>query len=307
MKNFKILGLLLCLFAVNAWGAELTPTQKKAQVALYKYLEKEQFKPQVDEKDNSLCIRQDGVLYWITFSGESPILYTFNRTGYKVGTGEKQYKRTPAIVAANEVNRTHPGVKLTVGEKNVRIAIEVFMADPEHFSAVFRQYLKMFDGVDADFKKAYSHALRMETEAAERMENEMRKNLPPSKLRDKIENVSFRLVDEAGEETTAYDKALRSFNAYYVQARIEFKPWAEPTAEYTIQMKIYRPDGKPVYFDGHKYTAQETIQINKSKKPQLVEFNKAGSSENGFWKGGEYKVELLEGGDVIYTTTFTML
>lgn len=307
MKNLKILMLFLCVCIANAWGADLTPAQKKAQLRLYSYLEKEKYNPEIDVSDNSVCFRQDGVLYWITFTEDSPILYTFNRKAFKVGNEDNSYKRKPAIIAANEVNNLHNGVKVTVGEKKITIAIQVYMADPDDFTAVFKKYLSMFNNIDEDFKKAYHNAINAEKESADRLEEEMRRNLPPSELRNAIENVSIRLVDSEGKETTPYDQPLRSFKANYIQARLEFKPWKEKSEDFTLQLRVFQPNGKPLYLPGKRYTAEMTINLEKSKKNQMIEFDQFGTDSNGFWKAGEYKLEVLEGGDVIYTTTFNFL
>lgn len=307
MKTLKILCLLLSICAAEAWSADLTPAQKTAQRKLYTYLENEKFNPEVDMSDNSVCFRRDGVLYWVTFSEDSPVLYTFNRKAFKIGTDDNAYKRQPAIIAANEVNNKHKGVKVTVGEKKVSIAIEVYIAKPEDFNAVFKKYLSMFDNVDTDFKNSYRYALSMEKESAERLEEEMRKNLPPSELRNTIENVSIRLVDADGNETTPYDQPLRSFKANFIQVRLEFKPWKDKSEDFTLQLRVFQPNGKPLYLPGRRYTAEMPVVLEKSKKNQLIEFDQFGTDINGFWKAGEYKLEVLEGGDVIYTTTFTML
>lgn len=307
MKTFKIVCLFLFVCIANAWSADLTPAQKKAQLKLYSYLEKEKFNPEVDVSDNSVCFRRNGVLYWVTFTEDSPILYTFNRKAFKIGTEDNNYKRKPAVIAANEVNNKHKGVKVTVGEKKVNIAIQVYMADPNDFTAVFKKYLSMFDGIDEDFKRAYHEAYNREKESADRLEEEMRKNLPPSELRNAIENVSIRLVDAEGKETTPYDQPLRSFKANYIQPRLEFKPWKEKSEEFTLQLRVFQPNGKPLYLPGKRYTAEMPINLEKSRKNQLIEFDQFGTDINGFWKAGEYKLEVLEGGDVIYTTTFNIL
>lgn len=308
MKTIRLLLLcILCTTATSIWGVSLTPAQEKAQSKLYAYLKNAKFDPKVDESDNSVTFRHNGVLYWVTFEEESPILYTFHRNGFRIGTESNTYKRKPAILAANEINLHHKGVKVTVGEKKVHIAIEVYAAQPEDFNAVFRKYFSMFGNISEEFKKEYEVAVKAEKDNANRIEEEMRKNLPPSELRDAIENVSIRLVDAAGNETTPYDQPLRSFKANYIQARLEFKPWKEKTEEFTLQLRVMKPNGQPLYLPGKRYTAEMPMVLEKSKKNQFIEFDQFGTDLNGFWKAGEYKLEVLEGGDVIYTTTFNIL
>ncbi|MGM9869138.1 MAG: hypothetical protein ACI30R_05885 [Sodaliphilus sp.] len=306
MKKINLLVCLLIAFASHAFAADLTPSQEKAQRALYAYLDKNKFNPEVDT-DNSVCFRKDGVLYWINIDEESPILFTFQRKGFKVGTDDSSFKRRPAILAANEVNCKHNAVKLKVTEKRVEIAMQVYIEKAEDFTAVFNEYLKCFDEVDQDFKQAYSAAVKAEREEAERIEREALKNLPPSVLRDFVKSMSFRLLDASGNVTTPYDQPLRSFKARYIQARIEFLPWKEKEAKFNLQIKVTRPNGNPIYIKGKKCTAEGEITLQKSKKNQLFEISEFGSEKEGFWKAGEYKVELIESGDVIYTTTFNIL
>ena len=170
MKKIKLICCMLIASAVQVFAGDLTPVQEKAQRSLYAYLMKEKFDPSVDSSDNSVCFRRAGVLYWITFAEDSPILYTFHRKAFKVGNDANSYKRTPAIIAANEVNRSHKTVKVTVEEKKVEIAIQVYASKTEDFTSVFNSYFKRFEDVDADFITAYKTALKAEREAAERIE-----------------------------------------------------------------------------------------------------------------------------------------
>ncbi len=307
MKTLKIIICLLLAFTASASAGDLTPAQKDAQLKLYNYLQKKKYEPSVDTSDNSVCFRREGVLYWITFDENSPILYTFHRKAFKVGTDEMSYKRIPSIIAANEVNRKHKTVKLTVEDKKVEIAIQVYAAKTEDFTAVFSSYFSRFEDVDTDFKNEYQTALKAERESRNRLEEEARKDLPPSVLTDKIVNMSFRLLDADGVEKTAYDQPLRSFNARYIQARIEFAPWREKAQDFDLQLRVTRPNGKTICMPGKKVTSEMTVTLEKSKKNQMIELGQFGSPKEGFWKAGEYKVEVIESGDVIYTTTFNIL
>lgn len=307
MKTLKIIICLLLAFTASALAGDLTPAQKDAQLKLYNYLQKKKYEPSVDTSDNSVCFRREGVLYWITFDENSPILYTFHRKAFKVGADEMSYKRIPSIIAANEVNRKHKTVKLTVEDKKVEIAIQVYAAKTEDFTAVFSSYFSRFEDVDTDFKNEYQTALKAERESMNRLEEEARKDLPPSVLTDKIVNMSFRLLDADGVEKTPYDQPLRNFNARYIQARIEFAPWREKAQDFDLQLRVTRPNGKTICMPGKKVTSEMNVTLEKSKKNQMIELGQFGSPKEGFWKAGEYKVEVIESGDVIYTTTFNIL
>ena len=270
MKTLKIIICLLLAFTASASAGDLTPAQKDAQLKLYNYLQKKKYEPSVDTSDNSVCFRREGVLYWITFDENSPILYTFHRKAFKVGADEMSYKRIPSIIAANEVNRKHKTVKLTVEDKKVEIAIQVYAAKTEDFTAVFSSYFSRFEDVDTDFKNEYQTALKAERESMNRLEEEARKDLPPSVLTDKIVNMSFRLLDADGVEKTAYDQPLRSFNARYIQARIEFAPWREKAQDFDLQLRVTRPNGKTICMPGKKVTSEMNVTLEKSKKNQMM-------------------------------------
>ena len=308
MKTFNLIIMLMVAFATEAFSKDLTPSQEKAQRSLYAYMQKEKFDPSVDTSDNSVCFRRGGVLYWIDIEGDSHFLFTFHRKAFKVGKeSEQAYRRDIAIKAVNDVNRKHKTVKLTVEENKVDIAIRVYVTKVEDFTSVLNKYLNEFKEVDTDFKKAYEVEKTAIKRAEERAEEEARKNLPPSILRNKIVNVSFRLIDSNGNEKTPYDQPLRSFNAKYIQPRLEFEPWRDDDATFVVQIKVTRPNGNAIYLPGKKYTSEKELTLKKTKKNQFVEFVEFGSEKDGFWKAGEYKVEIMESKDVIFTTTFNIL
>lgn len=307
MKRLKFIVFLLLAFAATVSAADLTPVQEKALRSVYTYLTKEKYDPSVDTSDNSVCFRRNNVFYWITFEGDSPLLYTFHRKAFKVGEENDTYKRNPSIVACNEVNRKHKTLKLTVEEKKVDIAIQAYAVKPEDFTAVFPTYLSQFSTVYDDFKNEYEKAVVAEQEILNRLENESKKNLPPSVLRNQISSISFRLLDADGTERTPYDQPLRSYDARYIQARLNFKAWMDNDKDFKLQMKVTRPNGKVIYLPGKKVTAEMPVILKKSKKTQMIEFDQFGSAKEGFWKAGEYRVEVIESGDVIYTTTFNIL
>ena len=82
---------------------------------------------------------------------------------------------------------------------------------------------------------------------------------------------------------------------------------AKGDTEFKIQLKVTKPDGNPIYLPNKKVTAEGDITIQKSKKNQMIEIDQFGSSKEGFWKAGEYKVEVIEGGDVVFITSFNIL
>lgn len=307
MRTLKLIICMLFAFSASVFATDLTPAQQKAQRHVYDYLKQNNYKPVIDASDNSVCFHDKEVLYWVSFESESPVLYSFHRKGFKVA-GEKAYKRCTAIVAANEVNSKHQVVKLSVGEKKVDIAIQVYAKSPEDFTAVFKQYFKLFEKIDSDFIAAYNKAEKAKTECVKKEEvvQETVTPVKPSVLRDQVNGVSFRLTDANGKAVSEYDQPIRSYGAQYVQTRVTFKA-NKKEAKYNLQMRIYRPDGRSICLKGKNISSEKEVTLKKSKKEQNMEFDIFGSAQEGFWNAGEYKVEVIESGNVIYTTTFNML
>lgn len=311
MKLFKLtLALIACgIFSGNAPAQSLlTPAQEKAQHSLYFFLDKEKFHPDIDTSDNSVCFRKDGILYWVTFSDTTPTLYTLHRKGYKVGVGKDLYEKTPAIIAANEVNLKLPGIKVVVSDDRVSLVLETYAATPQDYNNMFKNCFRTFINVDANFKAAYKEALNKQKADNEETLRQITEVLPPSALRNSIKAVEFRLVDGAGYPITQFNEPLRSHNARFIQPAIRLNPWNGEPRTATLYIKVTAPDGEPIYLPGKKYTAQIEVPYEKSKKADLIELPDVfGSEKEGFWKAGEYKFEILDAYDVIYQTTFNLL
>lgn len=285
----------------------LTQTQEKAQRSFYFYLDKMKFKPEVDMSDNSVCFRQNDVLYWVTFSDTNPMLYTLHRKGYKVGEGKDLYKKEPAIIAANEINKLYPGIKVTVNDDKVSLELQTYAASTQDYNNVFTHCLGTFKTVDTDFKKLYKKALdeKIETDAENmRQINEM---ISPSTLRGQIKSVSFRLLDGNNKPVSDYNEPLRAYLARYIQPCVEFNQWNGETRNVKLFVRIITPDGDIICLPGKKYTAVMNVTLEKNKKDTIYEEDVVGSEKEGFWKPGEYKFEILDGLDVIYDTRFNIL
>lgn len=314
-KKLKITLCLLLLAVIPVFAGELNETQKQAQRAIYDYLQKNHRDPVIDESDNSVCFYSNELFYWISFDKESkaPLLYSLHVKGFKVGSGKDQYRRSPAIVAANEVNLKHNAVRTTVDEKKVNFSIDVYAQKTENFTSVFEQNFQQLKGIHKEFKDAYSTALaaaqKAEQERADKAEQEARKNLPPSELRGMVEYVAFRSVDKDGKAVTEYDRPLRRSETHYIQVLVDIAPWQDRDKETVLELRITRPNGQPL--TDKKTTSQLKISLVKSRKTQSFEFgdvnNLIGSDKPDFWQAGEYKVDILEGGDVIKSTSFNLL
>ncbi len=288
---------------------KMTPAQEKAQNALYYYLDKEGYKPEVDTTDNSVCFRdKENVLFWITTSKDSPMCYTLHRKGFRVGDGKEDYKRTPSIIAANEVKTSFPDINITVTDKKVHLEMNTYAASTQDYTKVFKDCFDKFSGVDKAFKREYEKAYKKELDDRDRAQQQLQDMVGPSELKDYIAGISFRIVNANDEVVADYGKSLKTKVAEYVQFKFEFNPWRQDSFDTTFYIRVTAPDGKPFLKAGKTYSLEMPVEIKKSKKKREWESAELfGSPKEDFWKPGEYKVEVLDGVTVIYTTEINML
>ncbi|MGM9688132.1 MAG: hypothetical protein ACI3YD_03705 [Alloprevotella sp.] len=306
MKKFAM-ALSLLLVCLQAAAIDLTPAQKKAQRSVYDYLESKNYVPSVDVSDESVTFRIGGVLYWIAFSGENPMLYSFHRNGYKIGDDDNKRDPELARIAANAVNLKHKAVKVVLTDKKADFVIEAYAQTTEHFNAVLESYLKLFDQVDTDFEKAYEDARKAAAEKQRRAQEEQLLNRAPSPMHSFVDGLSFQTLDANKQVITAYDQNLFSSRTRYVQIRVNFKNYPEAAKDCNFQVRITRPNGTAIVEKGSLFTLESTKKLEKTKKPFSFEFTPFGSEKDGFWKAGEYKVELYEGGQPLYSKTLILL
>lgn len=311
MKFLKtVIAVMGCLMATaGVIAGRMTPAQEKAQHAFYAYLDKEGYNPEVDTTDNSVCFRnKERVLFWVTFSDSSPMCYTLHRKGFKVGNGREDFKKQPAIMAANEIKGTYPDLNITVTDTKVNIEMKTYAASTQDYTKIFRDCYNKFGNVDEDFKRAYEVAYRSEREARDREDKQIQEMVGRSDLEDLIADIAIRAFDNDDEVVADYGKSIRAKQVRYIQFLFEFNPWRQESFETTLFVRITRPNGEMINLPGKKYTMEIPVEVEKSRKTTEWEApDLFGSSKEGFWKPGEYKLEILDGLSVIYTTEFNLL
>ena len=123
IKKFFTL-LLLLTFAVSAYAAdELTPEQKRARTTIFEFVKSEGFAPYIDEEDQSITFKKEGVLHWITIGSSNPFYVEFHRAGMKNG----DYSRNALLRACNEANRRIRCAKAMLGESSVLFSVEMYL------------------------------------------------------------------------------------------------------------------------------------------------------------------------------------
>jgi hypothetical protein len=154
MKKLLLI-LVVCLSCISSTFADnYTPEQLKFRSSLMTFLKEEGFSPYIDNSDNSLCFKKEGVLYWIIVGKDTPHFMTFNRSGWSF-TGENAIDRNTALKAANDVNRVVESAKTYCSDKNVVFSVESYSRSAEDYKYVFYGNLRSLDSAYNTFKKQY--------------------------------------------------------------------------------------------------------------------------------------------------------
>lgn len=308
--RFYLTVMGFCL-SMNAMAQKpLTEDGTKAQKALVEFLRTISLTPSIDTRDNSVCFKSNDVFYWVTFEGNSPVLYTIHRKGLKFDE-DPHFKPICATVACNEVNRKHV-IKCTYNAKNserrIDFIMQTYAKDPSDFHGGFRKMLAAFKDADKTFKNKYDETYNKWVEDSIARNKPITPPSPIGATPLKVTYIAFGNFDAKGNVISDYNQPLRKNAVKYIKASLDVS--SEEKGIFKLGMKIINPDGKPmVATKGVEYCSTTNIEIKKTNKTQECELDPYGSDEEGFWKAGEYKVEIydFEKGAQLYSTTFNIL
>ena len=321
MKPLRILSLLIGLALSLSTMAQkpLSENGVKAQKALIEYLRTNGWSPSIDTRDNSVCFRdKNGVLYWVTFEGDAPILYTLHRTGIKYDD-HAEFKANCARAACNEVNRKHP-VKCVYNykeadksngkkaEKRIAFIMQTYANNPSDFLGGFGKMVDAFKDVDQTFKSSYTKAYDQWKKDSVAENSPRTPDAPVGKSPLSVTYIAFGNFDATGNVISDYNQPLRKSACRYIKTTVEVS--SAEKGIYKIGMRLTAPDGKIMTLTkGVEYCSTANVEFKKVNKAHNCVLDSYGSDEAGFWKAGEYKVEIydFEKKALLYETTFNIL
>lgn len=154
MKQIKfILTLILLLaFGINAAAEELTAEQRRFRSSLQEFLKEEGFMPTIDPDDESLTFKKEGIVYWITFEGSSPLYIEFHRGGIKIEDADKGQ----LLQAVNTANSKVRCAKAMTNNNIVSFAIEMYCHSAEEFKYIFYKSLKELERIKEQVAELYN-------------------------------------------------------------------------------------------------------------------------------------------------------
>lgn len=300
------IGLTLSMNIAAQNAKSLTNDGNKAQKALVEYLRSISLTPSIDTRDNSVCFKSGDVFFWVTFDGNSPVLYTIHRKGLKFDT-DPAFKVSIATIACNEVNRRHY-VKCVCKDKRIEFVMQTYAKEPSDFHGGFRKMLNAFKDVEVTFKKAYEQRYDRWRKDSIAAHKPIMPDTPVGNSPLKVTYIAFGNFDAVGNVISDYNQPLRKSACRFIKASVNVS--SSEKGIFKLGMRIVNPDGKAMVANkGVDYCSATNIEIKKTSKEQEYNLDSYGSDKPGFWKAGEYKVEIFdfEKGVQLFTTTFNIL
>ncbi len=304
-----IFAACLLLGTLASYAQQLTKEQEAAQRTIYFFLDKKGHSPLIDEKDNSVNIRDNaGTLYWVSFDDAAGRSLTFHRNSLKFDKrSKKPFNADLAISAANEVNSKHAQAKVIVKDSLVSFVMSGIYPKPEYFTECFEDIFKEVKDIYSEFINIYERELAIEEERQKQAAENAYKNLPPSELIGQVKDHKVRELDGKKNVVKEYGDVLNSIARNYVQVAFVMNPRKVAAKTYRFELRVESEergdDTKPLYTA--KYV--KDIEIAKSKKEATYEFDPIAPLEAEEWSVGVYNFQIIESGSVIFEGHFNIL
>lgn len=284
-----IVTLLMAIFAQTLSGVvhadELTPAQLSLRTEILTFVREEGFAPTIDESDNSVTFKKEGVLHWITVGGTGPFYLELHRAGLDCENAD----RSIVLQAVNEANKKVRSAKAILFDTSVSFAVEVFVHSVEEFKYTFYTCMKELDSAKKKVSEYYEeHAGEISSTAPFR-----------------ISSVSVANTDHDGSIITPYGSKIYSRKSKYIMPKIYVD--VQTAGSYDIYVKFYTPAGLSTAANGSSPTGYSyKATVSMSEGIHSYTFSGWGGKKAGHWKTGEYRFEFYYKGQQIAQTTFTI-
>lgn len=284
-----IITLLMAIFAQAlsdvVHAHDLTPAQLSLRTEILTFVREEGFAPTIDESDNSVTFKKEGVLHWITIGGTGPFYLEFHRAGLDCENAD----RSIVLQAVNEANKKVRSAKAILFDTSVSFVVEVFVHSVEEFKYTFYTCLKELDAAKTKVSEYYDE------------HNDQISAAAPFR----ISSVTVANTDHNGSIITAYGSKIYSYKSKYIMPKIHVD--VQTAGSYDIYVKFYTPAGLSTAADGSSPAGYSyKASVSMSEGIHSYTFNGWGGKKAGHWKAGEYRFEFYYKGERVGQTTFTI-
>lgn len=286
----KQLILLLVLIGIQALfcsiraDEELTPAQQRIRTELFNFVKEEGFSPRIDESDNSVTFKKEGVTYWITVDDSGPFYLELHRAGLDCEDADREV----VWKAVNEANKKIRSAKAMLLDSSVSFAIEIYCHSVEEFKYIFYKCMKALDAAKNKVSAYYD-------EYSEEL----------SSAPFQIRSVSIANTEQDGRLITSYGSKIYSYKTKYITPKLYVKLQSPGT--YDIYVKFYTPTGLSTAADGSSpsgYSYKYTVSMLSGA--DFYPLSGWGGKDAGHWKAGDYRLEFYYQDELIGKTTFTI-
>ena len=281
MKKFLTLFAALLIYSAAAFAQD---DDMSAQ-AKKRFLQEEGFSPYIDDEDGSLCFKKEGLLYYIYFSGTSPVMAEFHRGGFSY----ENDNMTDLLTAANQVN-IKKYIKCYVTQKKyIGFSIESYFNSIEDYKYTFYKNIGILDDGKDYFKEVF---------------NGSNNNSESSSKPFEVSSIFIGNTNYDGNVITDYGKNIYSSSTQYLKPKLYIDTYKE--GSYDIYVKFYSPNGLSTgNTSPNGYSYKTTLTLTKKNREYFL--SGWGSSSSGQWQAGNYRIEIYYNDKLISTKYFNVL
>lgn len=248
---------------------ELTTEQKAFRTSIMTFLKEEGFSPYIDNDDNSLNFKREGILFWINVGDGSPFYIELVRSGFNTENANVD----ALLKACNMVNRKEKCVKAIKYDNSIGLVMETFCHSAEAFKYIFYKGISVLNSTHDAFEKYYDEY------------NDGSSSTQPFTF----SSAFIGITDNDGSVITDFGSTLYSSKTKYLTSKLYLN--GITPGSYTIDMKMYTPSGTLSTGKNSPsgYSFSETINVKSGKNSYVLKG--WGGKDFGHWSSGNYRME----------------
>jgi P pilus assembly chaperone PapD len=153
MKKLLLIAIC-CMFGMSDMLAQSSSTKPEIQFRnkIEQFLKEEGYLPTVDNEDESLNWKKEGVKYWLTVESSEPYYIRMHEAGCNF---DKENKKK-VIEACNYANKNKRCGKATVGNSTVSFTVEYYVYSINGFKQTFYANMRAVNAAKTATKAYYN-------------------------------------------------------------------------------------------------------------------------------------------------------
>lgn len=246
------------------------------------YLKAEGFQPYIDENDNSVTFKKEGILYWVTFTawGDDAYYMRFHRSSldYDFDTD-----RSYMLEAINQLHRNYKAVRCSATNSSISIEMDQFIMGISDFKTLWEDYVSILNDAHAKLKEYYAEYDEMGFCAT--------KIAVANTTKDNV------IIDDYGDD-------IRAARSRYLRPKLSVYSPKRQTVTFYIKLldennNLQSGTGSPA---GYSYKYTVTLEPGNNNC-QLLGW---GNDTDGRWPAGDYTFKIYYNDEYVKGVEFTV-